>query len=158
MPKQKIHPFLWFNGNAEEAMNFYLSVFKNSKKGSVNRIGKGGPLPEGTVLTCTFELEGQEFTALNGGPEYGFTPAISFFVDCKGQQEVDALWDRLLSGGGKPMACGWLTDKFGIAWQIVPDILGEALGNADPQKAERAMKAMMKMVKLDVQALKDAIA
>jgi predicted 3-demethylubiquinone-9 3-methyltransferase (glyoxalase superfamily) len=158
MPQQKISPFLWFNGNAEEAMRFYVSVFKNSQAGEVRRIGKGGPMPEGTVLTCSFQLEGQDFTALNGGPEYKFTPAISFFVNCDSQEEVDALWDRLLSGGGKELQCGWLTDKFGVAWQIIPRALEETLWNPDPDKAARAMQALMKMVKIDIKKLKEAIA
>jgi predicted 3-demethylubiquinone-9 3-methyltransferase (glyoxalase superfamily) len=158
MPEQKISPFLWFNGNAEEAMHFYVSVFKNAKAGEIKRVGKGAPLPEGAVLTCSFTIEGQEFTALNGGPEFGFTPAISFFVNCDTQDEIDALWDKLLSGGGKPMQCGWLTDKFGVSWQIVPRALGETLWHPDPVKAARAMQAMMTMVKLDIQKLRDAVA
>jgi predicted 3-demethylubiquinone-9 3-methyltransferase (glyoxalase superfamily) len=158
MPQQKIHPFLWFKGEAEEAMNFYCSVFKNSKKGEVRRVGKGTPLPEGQVLTCSFTIEGQEFTALNGNPEYPFNPSVSFFVEVETQPELDALWDGLLSGGGKPMQCGWLSDRFGVCWQIIPRALGETMGNPDPVKAGRAMAAMMKMVKLDIQKLKDAVA
>jgi predicted 3-demethylubiquinone-9 3-methyltransferase (glyoxalase superfamily) len=158
MPEQKISPFLWFNGNAEEAMQFYVSVFKNSKLGTIRRWGKGGMAPEGTVLTASFQLEGTDFTAINGGPEYTPTPGISFFVSCDTQEEVDALWDKLTSGGGKEMQCGWLTDRFGITWQIVPKFLDQALWNSDPEKAGRAMQAMMKMVKIDIKKLKEAIA
>jgi predicted 3-demethylubiquinone-9 3-methyltransferase (glyoxalase superfamily) len=156
--QQKIHTFLWFDGNAEEAMNFYVSIFKNSKVNDVWHVGKGAPLPEGKVLTCSFTLEGQQFTALNGGPEYHFTPAVSLFVTCDTQEEIDALWDKLLSGGGKPMACGWLTDKFGVTWQIAPRAIQETLRHPDPVKAARAMEAMMKMVKFDIQKLRDAVA
>jgi predicted 3-demethylubiquinone-9 3-methyltransferase (glyoxalase superfamily) len=152
---QKITPFLWFDGNAEEAMNFYTSIFKNSKVGQITRCGDAGPGPKGSVLTAKFQLEGQEFMALNGGPEFKFTPAISFFVNCETQQEVDELWEKLLAGG-KAMRCGWLTDKFGISWQIIPKALMEFLGDRDPQKSQRVMKAMMKMIKIDVEGLKRA--
>ncbi len=151
----KITPFLWFNDNAEEAMNYYVSIFKNSKVLSINRFGDAGPGPSGSVMTATFELDGQQFTALNGGPEFGFTEAISFFVNCETQQEVDELWDRLCAGG-EPSMCGWLKDKFGLSWQIIPKALGEMLGDKDPAKAGRAMKAMLQMQKIDVKKLKEA--
>ena len=154
---QKITPFLWFDGTAEEAMNFYTSIFKNSKKGRVSRYGEAGPGPKGTVMSATFELEGQQFMALNGGPHFKFSPAISFLVDCKTQQEVDELWAKL-SEGGQIQQCGWLTDKFGLTWQIVPSILGELLGDKDPAKSQRVMKAMMQMKKLDIDGLKRAYA
>ena len=152
---QKITPFLWFDGNAEEAMNFYTSIFKNSKVGQITRCGDAGPGPKGSVLTAKFEIEGQEFMALNGGPHFTFTPAISFFVNCETQAEVDELWEKLLAGG-KAMQCGWLTDKFGISWQIIPKALMEFLGDKDPQKSQRVMKAMMKMIKINVEGLKRA--
>jgi predicted 3-demethylubiquinone-9 3-methyltransferase (glyoxalase superfamily) len=152
---QKITPFLWFDGNAEEAMNFYTSIFKNSKIGHVRRYGEAGPGPKGSVMTATFQIEGQEFMALNGGPTFKFTPAISFFVNCETQQEVDELWKKL-SAGGETMQCGWLKDKFGVSWQIIPKALGELLGDKDPQKSQRVMKAMMKMIKIDVEGLKRA--
>lgn len=152
---QKIVPFLWFDGNAEEAMTFYTSIFKNSKVGQITRCGNAGPGPKGSVLTAKFEIEGQEFMALNGGPEFKFTPAISFFVNCETQKEVDELWEKLLAGG-KAMQCGWLTDKFGISWQIIPKALMEFLGDKDPQKSQRVMQAMMKMIKIDVEGLKRA--
>ncbi len=153
---QKITPFLWFDANAEEAMNFYVSIFKNSKVGKVSRYGDAGPGPKGSVMWVTFELEGQQFMALNGGPHFKLTPAISLFVDCKTQEEVDELWEKFLEGGGKPDACGWLTDKFGLSWQIIPTALGEMLNDPDPAKSQRVMKAMMEMVKIDVKVLKAA--
>ncbi len=153
---QKITPFLWFNDNAEEAMNFYTSIFKNSKILSVNRYGEGAPVPAGTVMTATFQLEGQEFMALNGGPHFKFTEAISLFVNCETQAEVDELWAKLTADGGEESQCGWLKDKFGLSWQIIPSALGEALGNPDPAKAQRAMQAMLQMKKIDIQKLKDA--
>jgi predicted 3-demethylubiquinone-9 3-methyltransferase (glyoxalase superfamily) len=153
--QQKITPFLWFNNNAEEAMNYYVSIFKNSKVLSVNRYGDAGPGPSGSVMTATFELDGQHFTALNGGPEFGFTEAISFFVSCETQQEVDELWDKLCAGGEASM-CGWLKDKYGLSWQIIPKRLGELLGGKDPEKAGRAMKAMLQMQKIDVKKLEEA--
>jgi predicted 3-demethylubiquinone-9 3-methyltransferase (glyoxalase superfamily) len=152
---QKITPFLWFDGNAEEAMNFYTSTFKNSKIVNIKRYGEAGPGPKGSVMTGTFQIEGQEFMALNGGPHFKFTPAISFFVNCETQKEVDELWEKLLAGG-ETMQCGWLKDKFGVAWQIIPKALGELLGDKDPQKSQRVMKAMMKMIKIDVEGLKRA--
>jgi predicted 3-demethylubiquinone-9 3-methyltransferase (glyoxalase superfamily) len=152
---EKITPFLWFDNNAEEAMNFYTSIFKNSKIGKVRRYGEGGSDPKGSVMTGTFQIEGQEFMALNGGPHDKFTPAISFFVNCETQGEVDELWEKL-SAGGETMQCGWLKDKFGVAWQIIPKALGELLGDKDPQKSRSVMKAMMGMVKIDVEGLKRA--
>jgi predicted 3-demethylubiquinone-9 3-methyltransferase (glyoxalase superfamily) len=152
---QKITPFLWFDSNAEEAMKFYVSIFKNSKVGRVTRYGDAGPGPKGTVMSATFELDGQEFSALNGGPQFKFTPAISFFVNCETQQEVDELWEKL-SAGGKKDRCGWLTDKFGLSWQIIPTALGKMLGDRDPAKASRVMKAMLQMDKIDINGLKRA--
>ena len=152
---QKITPFLWFDDNAEEAINFYTSIFKNSKVSNVSRYGEGGMGKAGTIMTGTIQLEGQDLMFLNGGPIYKFTPAISFFVDCKSQEEVDYYWNRLLEGG-KPDQCGWLTDKFGLSWQIVPTRLGELLTDPDPVKAGRVMQAMLKMVKLDVGELERA--
>jgi predicted 3-demethylubiquinone-9 3-methyltransferase (glyoxalase superfamily) len=156
MPKQKITPFLWFNDQAEEAMNFYVSIFKNSKVGSVSRYGDAGPGPKGKVMSATFTLEGQEFMALNGGPMYTFTPAISLFVDCETQAEVDDLWEKLTADGGKPGRCGWLEDKFGLSWQIIPSILGKLLGGPDRARAQRVMQAMLKMDKLDIAKLQNA--
>jgi len=153
--KQKIAPFLWFDNQAEEAMNFYVSIFKNSKVISVGRYGEAGPGPKGTVMTASFELEGQEFMALNGGPEYKFTEAISFFVNCETQEEVDKLWEKLSEGGEKG-PCGWLKDKYGVSWQIVPTVLGEMLSDPDPEKSARVMKAMLQMKKIDINALKQA--
>jgi predicted 3-demethylubiquinone-9 3-methyltransferase (glyoxalase superfamily) len=152
---QSITPFLWFNGNAEDAMNFYLSVFKDSRVISVSRIGEGGPGGKGSVMSANFELNGQRFIALNGGPQYSFTPAISLFVNCESQQEIDTLWDRL-SDGGEPGRCGWLTDRFGLSWQVVPTILGTLIGDKDRAKAGRALQAMLKMNKLDIAELQQA--
>ena len=139
----KITPFLWFDNQAEEAANFYVSIFKNSKIVNVSRYGEAGPGPKGSAMTVVFQLDGQEFIALNGGPHFKFTEAISFSVDCKTQQEVDEYWEKL-SAGGKPGQCGWLKDKYGLSWQIVPSILGQLLGDKDPQKSKRAMEAMLK--------------
>ena len=152
---QKITPFLWFNNNAEEAMNFYTSVFKNSKIVTISRYGDAGPGPKGAVMTGTMEIEGQQFYLLNGGPQYAFTPAVSFFVRCETQQEIDDLWDKL-STGGTIQSCGWLQDKFGLSWQIVPSVLGELLHGMDAKKSNRVMKAMMQMVKLDMNVLQQA--
>ena len=152
---QKITPFLWFDGKAEEAMNFYISIFKNSKVGKVTRYGDAGPGPKGTVMSATFQLEGQEFMALNGGPQFTFTPAISFFVNCEAQQEVDALWEKL-SEGGKKERCGWLKDKYGLSWQIIPSTLGKMLGDKDPEKSKRVMQAMLQMDKIDIKRLQEA--
>jgi predicted 3-demethylubiquinone-9 3-methyltransferase (glyoxalase superfamily) len=148
---QKIAPFLWFNGNAEEAMKFYVSVFKKkSKIVSIQRQGKDGP-----VFGGTFQLEGQRFHVLNGGPQYKFTEAISLFVHCETQKEVDTLWEKLCEGG-EPSRCGWLKDKYGLSWQIIPSVLGKYLGDKDPVKANRVMNAMLKMDKIDIKALKQA--
>ena len=152
---QKITPFLWFDGKAEDAMNFYVSIFKNSKVVRVTRFGDAGPGPKGAVMSATFQLEGQEFFALNGGPQFQFTPAISMFVNCETQQEVDELWDKL-SAGGEKNRCGWLRDKYGLSWQIIPTALGEMLGDIDPAKANRVMKAMLQMDKIDIKGLKQA--
>jgi predicted 3-demethylubiquinone-9 3-methyltransferase (glyoxalase superfamily) len=152
---QKITPFLWFDSQAEDAMNLYVSVFKNSRILSMTRYGEAGPGPAGMVMTATFELEGQEFMALNGGPDHKFTDAISFFVDCKTQEEVDELWEKLSEGGEKG-PCGWLKDRFGLSWQIVPSVLGELLNDPDPAKSQRVMKAMLQMSKIDIASLKAA--
>jgi predicted 3-demethylubiquinone-9 3-methyltransferase (glyoxalase superfamily) len=152
---QKINPFLWFDGKAEEAMNFYVSVFKNAQVVSVTRNGDGGPGPKGTVMSATFELEGQRFLALNGGPQFSFSPAISFFVNCETQPEVDELWEKL-SEGGEKQRCGWLKDKYGLSWQIIPSALGRMLQDKDPGKAKRVTKAMLQMDKIDIQRLKQA--
>jgi predicted 3-demethylubiquinone-9 3-methyltransferase (glyoxalase superfamily) len=154
---QKITPFLWFDGNAEEAANFYMSIFKNSKMGRISRYGDAGPGPKGSVMSVTFQIEGQEFFALNGGPQFKFTPAISFFVNCETQKEVDELWDKL-SAGGRTDCCGWLQDKFGVSWQIIPTVLGQLLGDKDPQRAKRAMQAMLQMTKIDIERLQQAAA
>jgi len=152
---QKIVPFLWFDGKAEEAMNFYVSIFKNSKVLNVTRYGDAGPGPKGTVMSATFQLEGQQFYALNGGPQFTFTPAISLFVNCETQQEVDDLWKRL-SAGGREDQCGWLQDKYGLSWQIIPTVLGKMLGDKDAKKANRAMQAMLQMKKIDIKGLQQA--
>jgi predicted 3-demethylubiquinone-9 3-methyltransferase (glyoxalase superfamily) len=152
---QKITPFLWFDTQAEEAVQFYTSIFKNSKVVSINRLPEGTPGPAGKVMTATFQLGGQEFMALNGGPEFKFTEAISLFVNCETQEEVDDLWEKL-SAGGEKSQCGWLKDKFGVSWQIVPTALGQMLGDPDPQKAQNVMQAMLKMTKIDIEALRRA--
>jgi predicted 3-demethylubiquinone-9 3-methyltransferase (glyoxalase superfamily) len=152
---QKITPFLWFDGQAEEAMAFYTSVFKNSKVVSISRYGDAGPAPKGTVMTATFELEGQKFIALNGGPHFKFSPAISFFVSCETQAEVDELWDKLVEGG-EPQRCGWLKDKYGLSWQIIPAALGVMLQDKDPKRSSRVMQAMLQMVKIDIGGLQQA--
>lgn len=152
---QKITPFLWFDGNAEEAMNFYTSIFKSAKITKVSRYGDAGLGSKGTVMTASFELEGQEFIALNGGPMFKFTEAISFVVNCKTQEEVDNFWEKL-SAGGQKSQCGWLKDKFGLSWQIVPSILGELMSDPDPEKSKRVMAAMLKMTKMEIDVLKKA--
>jgi len=157
MTVQKITPFLWFDGKAEEAMNFYVAIFKNSRTGTIGRYGEEGPGPKGSVMSATFVLDGQEFFALNGGPAFTFTPAISFFVNCETQAEVDELWEKL-SAGGTTQRCGWLQDKFGVSWQIVPSILGKLLQDKDAAKSSRVMKAMMQMIKLDIRGLEQAAA
>jgi predicted 3-demethylubiquinone-9 3-methyltransferase (glyoxalase superfamily) len=149
---QKITPFLWFDDKAEEAMNFYVSIFKNSKRGRISRYGDAGPGPKGTVMVATFQLEGQDFIALNGGPHFKFTEAISLVVNCETQDEVDAFWDKLSEGGSKGQ-CGWLKDKYGLSWQIVPTALGELMSDPDPEKSKRVMNAMLQMKKLDISGL-----
>ena len=152
---QKITPFLWFDTQDEDAMNFYISIFKNSKVIGVSRWGEAGPVPKGTVMSATFELDGQKFMALNAGPQFKFTEAISFFVNCETQEEVDEFWEKL-SEGGEKSRCGWLKDKFGLSWQIIPSALGEMLNDKDPQKSKRVMEAMMQMGKIDIKILKQA--
>jgi predicted 3-demethylubiquinone-9 3-methyltransferase (glyoxalase superfamily) len=151
---QKITTFLWFDDQAEAAANFYTSIFKNSRITNVSRYGEGGPGQPGTAMVVNFELDGQEFMALNGGPEFKFTEAISLFVNCETQAEVDQLWNKLTADGGEESQCGWLKDKFGLSWQIVPNSLGDYLGGPDPLGAQRAMQAMLQMRKLDISALK----
>jgi predicted 3-demethylubiquinone-9 3-methyltransferase (glyoxalase superfamily) len=149
---QKIVPFLWFDTQAEEAARYYVSVFKNSKITGISHYTEGSPRPSGSVLTVSFELDGQEFTALNGGPEFKFNPAISFYVHCYTQAEVDDLWNKLTDGGEESM-CGWLVDKFGVSWQIVPDQLITMLQDENPQKAARVMQAMLQMRKIEIDKL-----
>jgi predicted 3-demethylubiquinone-9 3-methyltransferase (glyoxalase superfamily) len=152
---QKITTFLWFDKEAEEAMNFYISIFKNSKALKISRYGEAGPGAKGTVMTALFELEGQQFYALNGGPHFRFNEAISLYVDCETQAEVDDLWQKL-SAGGKESQCGWLEDKYGLSWQIIPRALGEMLQDEDPKKSARIMQAMLQMKKIDIRGLKNA--
>lgn len=152
---QKITPFLWFDANAEEAVNFYLSIFRNSKILNVARCGEAGPGPKGSVLTVQFQLEGQQFIALNGGPNFKFNEAVSFTVSCETQSEIDEMWEKLSEGGEKGN-CGWLKDRFGLSWQVNPPILGEMLQDKDAEKARRVMEAMMQMDKIDIQTLKHA--
>jgi len=153
---QKLVTYLWFDDNAEEAMKFYVSIFKDSKILNMSRYPDGGPGQPGKLMTGTFQLEGQQFHALNGGPQFRFTEAISILVNCETQQEVDDLWAKLTAGGGEESQCGWLKDKFGLSWQIIPTALGEYLGDKDPVKAKRAMEAMLTMKKIDIKALKEA--
>jgi predicted 3-demethylubiquinone-9 3-methyltransferase (glyoxalase superfamily) len=152
---KNITPFVWFDGKAEEAMNFYVSLFKNSKVVSITRYGEAGPGPKGTVMTAAFQLNGQDFVALNGGPQFTFSPAISFVVNCETQQEVDEMWEKL-SEGGEKQVCGWLKDKYGLSWQVVPTVLVEMLQDKDPEKAERVMKEMLQMDKIDIKTLQQA--
>ncbi|HSW81370.1 MAG TPA: VOC family protein [Candidatus Saccharimonas sp.] len=153
---QKIVPFLWFDSNAEEAANFYVSVFKNGKITDIRRYGPDSPGPEGSVMSVSFELNSEEFIGLNGGPLFHFNESVSFFVNCDSQDEVDDLWAKLTADGGQESQCGWLKDKFGLSWQIVPTEMASILGDPDPTKANRAMQAMLKMKKIDLQALRDA--
>ncbi len=153
---QKITPFLWFDDQAEEAANFYTSIFPNSKITGISRYGEGAPRPAGMVMTVTLQLNGQEFTALNGGPEFKFTEAISFLVNCETQQEVDTLWDKLTADGGEPGPCGWLKDKYGVSWQIFPIVLGQLMSDPDPEKSRRVVQAMLKMSKIDIAELRRA--
>lgn len=152
---QKITPCLWFDSQAEEAAKFYVSIFKNSKIDRITRYGEVGPGPKGSVMTVEFQLEGQDFIGLNGGPHFKFTEAISLSVDCKAQEEVDQLWEKL-SEGGEKVQCGWLKDKYGLSWQIVPRVLSEMLADPDPAKSKRVMEAMLKMKKLDIKGLERA--
>jgi len=152
---EKISPFLWFDTQAEEAANFYTSIFKNSKINSITRYGDAGPGPKGSVMTVAFTLNGQDFVALNGGPIFKFNESISFVINCDSQEEIDYYWDNLLQGG-TPSQCGWLKDKFGLSWQVVPTILPKLFQSKDPEKSKRVMQAMMKMVKFDIKTLEDA--
>ena len=155
--RQKITPFLWFDNQAEEAVKFYTSIFKNSKIGTMARYGEAGPGPVGSVMTASFELDGQEFIALNGGPIFKFTEAVSFVVNCETQEEIDYYWNNLLKGG-TPSQCGWLKDQFGLSWQIVPTALSKLMSSKDPETSRRVMQAMLKMVKFDIKTLEDAAA
>ena len=152
---QKVTPFLWFDTQAEEAANFYVSIFKNSKVTAITRYGDSGPGPKGSVMTVAFTLDGQQFTALNAGPQFPFTEAVSFVVNCETQNEIDYFWEKL-SAGGKKVECGWLKDKFGLSWQIVPTEFFEMISNATPQQSNRVMQALMQMEKLDLAKLKQA--
>ena len=153
---QKITTFLWFDNNAEDAINFYVSIFNNAKILDVNRYGEGAPVPAGTLMSATFQIEGQEFMVLNGGPMFKFNEAISLFVSCETQAEVDDLWAKLTADGGEPGPCGWLKDKFGVSWQVIPTALGKLLGDPDPVKAGNVMQAMLQMQKIDVAKLEAA--
>ena len=153
---QKITTYLWFNGTAEEAVEFYTSVFPDSRVTKIARWGDGGPGPRGTVMNIAFELAGQSFIALNGGPQFTFTPAISLFVSCESQAEVDELWDRLLAGGGKPTACGWLEDRYGLSWQVIPKGLVDLMSDPDPNASGRVAQALMTMQKIDLARLQRA--
>ncbi|MEW6737563.1 MAG: VOC family protein [Acidobacteriota bacterium] len=152
---QKITPFLWFDNNAEEAINFYTAIFKNSKIISLTRYGEAGPGPAGTLMSATFQLDGQEFMALNAGPQFKFTEAISFYVNCETQQEVDEFWEKL-SAGGEKGRCGWLKDRYGLSWQIVPNVLGKILSDPDPKRSQRVMQALFQMDKIDIKTLQQA--
>ena len=154
--KSRISPCLWFDGEAEEAAKFYVSVFPNSKIGRISRYGDAGPGPKGSVMTVAFTLDGQEFIGLNGGPQFKFTEAVSFTVYCDTQKEVDSYWTKLTAGGGKEVQCGWVKDRFGLSWQIVPTVLPQLAVDKDPKKVERVMRAMLQMKKLDIAALKAA--
>ncbi|MEX0784658.1 MAG: VOC family protein [Dehalococcoidia bacterium] len=155
---QKITTFLWFDNNAEEAMKFYTSVFKSAKVVDVNRYPEGEGIPEGGVTTGTFQIAGQEFMVLNGGPQFKFTEAISLFVNCEDQAEVDYYWQELTADGGEESMCGWLKDKYGLSWQIIPEALGRLMGDPDPEKSQRVMQAMLQMQKIDVAKLEKAAA
>jgi predicted 3-demethylubiquinone-9 3-methyltransferase (glyoxalase superfamily) len=153
---RKIKPFLWFDDQAEEAAKFYTSIFSNSKIGSIARYPAGSPGPAGEVMTVEFQLEGQDFIALNGGPEFKFTEAISFSVECETQKEIDYYWEKLLADGGKPVQCGWVKDRYGLSWQVNPTFLSKVFAGKDASKAERVMQAMLPMIKLDLGKLKEA--
>jgi len=152
---KNITPFLWFDKQAEEAVQFYTSIFPDSKIGAITRYSEGVPGPQGSVMTVNFTLKGQPFMALNGGPQFKFTEAVSFMVNCDSQEEIDTYWSKLLAGG-QALECGWLKDKYGLAWQIVPTIMGELMTAKDPEKSKRVMQALMKMVKLDIETLQNA--
>ena len=156
MTKQKITPFLWFDTQAEEAVQFYLSVFKDGKITATTRYGEDGPGPKGSVMTIAFELEGQEFVALNGGPNFKFNEAVSFVVNCDTQAEVDEYWEKLVAGGGHHIECGWLRDQYGLAWQIVPTVFWELIHDPDPARVQRVMQAMMQMRKMEIAVLQQA--
>lgn len=156
VPAQKITTFLWFDRNAEEAIRFYTSIFPDSKVLATTRWGPGGPVPAGTLMSATFTLAGQQFMALNGGPAHRLSPAVSLYVSCADQAEIDATWDQLLAGGGKPARCGWLEDRFGLSWQVVPQALGAMLQDPDPARVQRVTAAFLAMVKFDVAALQRA--
>jgi predicted 3-demethylubiquinone-9 3-methyltransferase (glyoxalase superfamily) len=153
---QKITTFLTFNDQAEEAIDFYTSIFQNSKIVSTSRYGEAGPGPAGSLMSATFELDGRRFMALNGGPSFGFAQGISLFVDCENQEDVDELWEKLSAGGGEKGPYGWLTDKFGVSWQVIPRVLGEMLNDSDPERAKRVMNAMLQMSKIDIAGLRVA--
>lgn len=154
---QKITPCLWFDQQAEEAARFYVSLFKNSKIGAINHYGDGAPMPKGTVLTVRFQLDGQDYLALNGGPMFKFTEAVSFIVNCETQEELDRMWEKL-SDGGQIQQCGWLKDKYGLSWQIAPTVLGKMMSDPEPGRAGRVMKALLQMKKLDIKKLEEAYA
>jgi predicted 3-demethylubiquinone-9 3-methyltransferase (glyoxalase superfamily) len=153
---QKITPFLWFDSQAEEAAHFYVSVFKQSRIGRIARYGDAGPGPKGSVMTVEFTLDGQDFVGLNAGPQFKFSEAISFSVACKTQEEIDDFWAKLTQGGGQESQCGWLKDKYGLSWQIVPGVLLAMMSDPDPQKSKRVMEALLKMKKLDIATLEKA--
>ncbi len=153
---QKITPFLWYDDKAEEAAKFYCSIFKDSKVLSINRYGDAGPGPKGSVMVAEFQIEGQKFVALNGGPHFKFTEAISFVINCETQEEVDYFWEKLTADGGAESQCGWLRDKYGLSWQVVPTVLIELMKDKDPEKSQRVMKAMLQMKKIDIPTLKRA--
>jgi predicted 3-demethylubiquinone-9 3-methyltransferase (glyoxalase superfamily) len=153
---QKITPFLWFDGNAEEAVNFYTSVFKDSKIGSMARYPEGSPGPAGQLMTANFTINGQDFIALNGGPIFKFTEAVSFVVNCETQEEIDYYWNKLTSNGGEESMCGWLKDKFGLSWQIVPTAIGRLMGGGNAEQSQNVMHALLKMKKLNIKELEDA--
>jgi predicted 3-demethylubiquinone-9 3-methyltransferase (glyoxalase superfamily) len=152
----KIKPFLWFEHQAEEAAKFYTSIFKNSKIGKVARYPEGSPGPAGAVMTVAFQIEGQDFVALNGGPHFKFTEAVSFMIECETQKDIDYHWERLLEGGGEPQQCGWLKDRYGLSWQVVPANIDQIFSDKDSAKAQRAMQAMLKMIKLNIKELENA--
>jgi predicted 3-demethylubiquinone-9 3-methyltransferase (glyoxalase superfamily) len=154
----RITPMLWFDNDAEEAAKFYTSIFKNSRITSISRYGDTGPGPKGSVMTVAFELEGQEFTALNGGPQFKFTEAVSFVINCENQKEIDEYWSKLTAGGGQEIECGWLKDKFGLFWQVVPKDIEKWISDSDQEKSNRVMKALLQMKKLDLAKLEEAAA